>query len=711
MENVMDIVWRQAEGAINRMDAQEVVTAEHIADSVLRQAAYWEMPMQDGEKLLFVRFFSPVVQREEVFLGNVLFNAFLSKAFARAVAESESNEAELIANDLESYYFLVRTTSDAAQLVETFRVEVERALPDLFFGEQDEAKSIYGDLTRMFTFRKSDFEPFPVYALPQFLAPQFEKAIRTELNELLAPDVFPRKVKTVLATIAFFYGRISGGSGDVQSPANFVDRLTHDQDYDGILKEGKVKSAFNITTTTKADIKQSVDDETYSTEQLRDLLVELTETFHASIDDGSTKWLMGFLHKDEKFVNLAPSDYLDALLADTQLGYHLFSRPSVENTMPCRLCNKMQAVVRERYVTTGLNSFRFNNQSVRKRAGKVCVGCAAHSYLSQKLLGTGMVAAGRKLPQVPKTYNLIFHYGRHDDEEVDHLTRTIDLVWRLVRKYREVEQIRRDVNEQIRNLKAKLEREEDERKKHELETELNGKITELERTEANVAKGEDDIFAACPWLKDSNESPVPWENSSLDALANIQMSETKVERHVLGLGMGGYRMVLFVLPQIRAPYNAKEHDFAQRRFSDSRVTATALLSFLHELCGCDGPFYYQSLPTLTPDAFQRDTFYVRDEPISIEQARNEYEVVTQLAWKLVWQRGSDGFVRKVILAEKLLEDPLGTLAGVMRDSAILGQSKGSYRRLPGGYRQDWKAQDLTEYADFIRRLSKLQEVR
>ena len=170
-------------------------------------------------------------------------------------------------------------------------------------------------------------------------------------------------------------------------------------------------------------------------------------------------------------------------------------------------------------------------------------------------------------------------------------------------------------------------------------------------------------------------------------------------------------MVLFVLPQIRPPYNAKEHDFAQRRFSDSRVTVTALLSFLRELCGCDGPFYYQSLPTLTPDAFQHDTFYVRDEPISVEQARNEYEVVTQLAWKLIWQRGSDGFVRKVILAEKLLEDPLGTFSAVMRDSEILGQSKGSYRRLPGNIRQDWKARDLTEYADFIRRLSKIQEVR
>jgi len=105
MENVMDIVRRQAEDAFNKLDIREVVTAEHVADSVLRQATYWEMPMQDGEKLLFVRFFSPVVQREEVFLGNVLFNAFLGKTFARAVAESESNEAELVANDLDSYYF------------------------------------------------------------------------------------------------------------------------------------------------------------------------------------------------------------------------------------------------------------------------------------------------------------------------------------------------------------------------------------------------------------------------------------------------------------------------------------------------------------------------------------------------------------------------------------------------------------------------------
>ncbi|TCJ15717.1 hypothetical protein E0L93_12000 [Rubrobacter taiwanensis] len=712
MENVIDIVRRQAEETIRNLGVEEVVTAEQVADSVLRQTAYWEMSISDGEKLLFVRFFSPVVQREEVSLGNILFNSFLGKAFTRAVVENDSSKAELVANDLESYYFLIRTTSDVAQLADTFRSEVERSLPDLFFGEQDKAKGIYGDLSRMFTFRKTDFEPFPVYAVPQFLAPQLEKAVRKELNKLLNPSVFLNRVRTALATITFFYGRTSGGSGDVQSPANFIDRLVNEEDYDELLKVDEVKKAFNVAEAKKTTIKKSIDDETYSVERLLDLLSKLSRTFHASIDSGSTKWLMGFLYKDEKFVSLEPTDYLSVLLADVQLGYQPFARPSAGNVVPCRLCNVLYASVEERYVTTGLNSFKFDNQRVRRQAEKACAKCALHSYLAQKLLGTEMVSAGRKLPQVPKTYNLIFHYGKHDDEDINHLTRTIDLVWGLVQQRREAEQIRREANEQIKTLEDRLEREEDEQKKQELETELAEKTAKLEQAQATISKSGDGIYATCPWLKESGASPVPWENTSLDALANIQLSETKVERHVLGLGLDGYRMILFILPQIRAPRNAKEHDFAQRRFSDSRVTVTALLSFLRKLCGCDGPFYYQSLPTLTPEGFDPKTFYVRDEQISIQQAQNEYEVVTQLAWKLVWQRGSDGFVRKVILAEKLLEDPLGTFATVMRDSAIFEQTgtRGRYKRLPRSYKQEWKAWDLTEYAKFIQRLSKLQEV-
>jgi hypothetical protein len=200
----------------------------------------------------------------------------------------------------------------------------------------------------------------------------------------------------------------------------------------------------------------------------------------------------------------------------------------------------------------------------------------------------------------------------------------------------------------------------------------------------------------------------------LDVLANTKLGDTKTERQILGVGMGRYRMILFVLPQLR-PRRGKKGEpppdpyETQRRFSESRISIAALLSFLRELCGCDGPFYYQSLPSLTPDAFRRDTFYIRNKAVSIQQAQEEYEIVTQLAWKLVWQRGSDGFVKKVILAEKLLEDPLGTFSAVMRDSRILGQSKGNYKRLPGAetLRTDWRAYDLTGYAKSIQQFSKL----
>ena len=275
-------------------------------------------------------------------------------------------------------------------------------------------------------------------------------------------------------------------------------------------------------------------------------------------------------------------------------------------------------------------------------------------------------------------------------------------------QHRDAKRIRNELNQQVRTLNEKVERAKNIRKKQEMNQELAEREAELNHAEADQIAVEDKLIAACPWWKNTDSSVDPTENPSLDALTNIQLSESKFDRHVLGLGMDGYRLVLFVLPQIRAPHD-KEHDFTQRRFSNSRVTVTAMLSFLRELSESDGPFYYQSLPTLTPDAFSSDTFYVRNKPISVKWAQHEYEVVTQLAWKLIWQSGSDGLVRKVVLAEKLLAEPLGTFSASMRDSPILGQTKGAYKRLRVPYRTDWGAYDLTEYAKFIQRLSKLQE--
>jgi hypothetical protein len=710
MESAKEIIQQQATEALQALDAQSLVSAAKIAEGVLRQAVYWEKPLPTGDRLLFVRLFSPVVMREEVFLGNVLFNAFLSQAFIRAV-ERAGGQAAPIANDLENYYFLVRASADLPALAMRSRAEVERSLPELFFGEPNPERGIYGDLGSMFAFRKSDFEPFPVHAVPEFLDRELEKAVRRELSRLLQPQAFVGSVtpRTVLAALAFFYGRTSGGAGDAQSFANFIDHLVNEVDYDGLLEAETVTRALNIAEATKQVIKKSLDDETYSREELRQMLTDLLNKLAISIEGNSDKWLMGYLRQKGKFVAISTEEYLTLLLESVQLGYLLTQTQVAKTGVACRLCHSAAVAVQECYIVTGLTSFKFHNQSVRDTtsAKKLCARCALYSYLAQKLLGTAMVSAGGKLPQIPKTYNLIFHYGQHSDAEVAHLAQQIDRVWDLVSQHREAAAVHSEVAKAHKALAQKAAEERDTRKRAALEAELAQKQIELQQAQAAVAQVEEDEFAICPWMRDIGASPVPAENPALDVIGNLQLSESKVERHVLGLGMGDHRIILFVLPQIRPPRDAKEHDFAQSRFSDSWVTVTAFLSFLRHLCGCDGPFYYQSLPTLTSEAFEPATFYIRNQAISAQEAQSKYAAIYDLAWQLIWQRGSKGFVKKVILAEKLLADPLGTFSAVMRDSPVLGQREGGYKRLKIEYRKDWGAQDLTEYAWFIQQLSNL----
>ena len=240
----------------------------------------------------------------------------------------------------------------------------------------------------MFTFRKSDFEPFSVYAIPQFLALELQQAVRKELRKLLTPEAFAQRFRTVLATLAFFYGRTSGGAGDAQSFPNFVDHLVNDADYDCLLKAENVKKALNIEMTEKPAIKKSIDDGAYDTERLRQLLSDLVEAFDASIDSGSSKWLMGFLYKDQKFLSYCRTDYINLLLANVQIGYHLFHSTAAEGEkVLCRLSGIASADVEDRYVAIGTHAFRFHGQKVkRQNRDGFCTMCAIF-LLSSEVIG------------------------------------------------------------------------------------------------------------------------------------------------------------------------------------------------------------------------------------------------------------------------------------------------------------------------------------
>lgn len=708
MENVKDMIRQQAITALQTLGISDTDLAVELTEDILRQTVYWEKSLSDGSRLLFVRLLSPVVMREEVFLGNVLFNDFLAKAFARVVIQAGS-QAALVANDLENYYFLLRTTADLLMLADEFRNEVERSLPELFFDEPDPQRGIYGSIETMLDFDKANVEPFPVFIMPRTYIPRLEKAVRDSLLDKIKNSPLNRNPTSIMANLAFFY---SHDGAEMQSPYLFLARLATRY---GIVKAEDLGRALNLraeeVTGDEAVAKKAVEDalkqkdnRTFSSTDLRQLLEGVVTTLGQKVDSDPGNWLILYVY--DKFPQLDENVLTRNLLAPVQCGWQTFLPPEGDNGVACRVCGVQLAAAEDKSILMGQNTHKFHNQSGKQRDAeqpKACLRCAMFTYLMVKLLGSEAVGQ----PQVPKSYNLIFHYGNHSDEEVVHLAQQIDHVWELVSRHRAAEAVRSEIDKARKALVQKAEKEQDAEKRAALEAELKQKEAELQQAQATVEQVEDDILADFPWMRDSGTSPVPTENPALDIVGNLQFSESKVERHVLGLGIGGYRLILFVLPQIRPPRD-RGHEFSQSRFSNSWITVTAFISFLNHLCGCDGPFYYQSLPVLNPEKLQPGVFYVRNQAIQAEEVQRRYTAIYNLAWKLVWQRGPEGFVKKVVLAEKLLAEPLGTFSAVMRSSPILGQRKGGdYKRLKGEYRQDWGAQDLTEYARFIQQIVNL----
>jgi len=92
--------------ALRSWDLDGTAGPDEIARLVSEGTAYWEQTLSDGFRLALIRLFSPVVRREEIFLGNVLLNDFLSKAVMRAVEQGNLGCIALLANDLDSYYYL-----------------------------------------------------------------------------------------------------------------------------------------------------------------------------------------------------------------------------------------------------------------------------------------------------------------------------------------------------------------------------------------------------------------------------------------------------------------------------------------------------------------------------------------------------------------------------------------------------------------------------
>lgn len=678
-------VTRAADETLNRWGLSNTISSHTVASRVSDGGAYWEQALPDGSRLALVRLFSPVVRREEVFLGNVLLNDFLSKALIRAVQRNGLGRMRLLANDLENYYYLYHGEAALDQMAERFRQEILDSLPDLYFGDEEPARGVYGDVARMLTFYKSNIEPFPAFAVPRDLLPELLGKVSRRLRELV--DEEETNINVILAILSFFYAR---DGAEMQSFYAFLSRAMNE----GLLPADTMRGVFALGQGEDFDkdvFTERKKGQVIDRARLRDAVEEFLSNVQQQIDGGRAETVAANLASKMPALSLARA--ASVLAQKVQLGFlplwELGERTDGQRSMPCRFCGADAAIIVEKNITGGFGAGRFYNQSPKLRPFEeaLCGRCGISSYLVIKLLGMHIARPQPKAKDfpVPKQFNIVFHYGHHDGAEAQRLAAMIDYLFERIGSFQQ------RAREEKRPFSVEYMREELtqwERERQAAEPRSAGEIPSAE-----------EVFAAL--IADDTVAP---------GLETLGQMRTDVQAQVLPLGVGRYRLLAFILPQLQ-PGRDEALDFVQRRFSRSRLAAFTLLALLRKLCGCDGPYYFQSVPTLTPGGFDTNTFYIQGKAENADDAIRHFSAIVNFARRVVkWREGHSLLADWILLAERLEEDPLGTFSDVLRDSPLrVGDDlrEARYRRLSNEFAKGMGVVDGTEYLKLIEQLKQL----
>jgi hypothetical protein len=597
-----------------------------------------------------------------------------------------------LTGDLDDAYYLVVTDKEADALARSVRENVEQRLPDLFFGADDPERGIYGDPENMFVFTKSDFEPYPVFSVPGFLSTELYESMVEVLERKVAEkpliQVDPRNgarrpsldLRNIQATLAFFFGR---NGNDMQSPANFLSRLVNEYK---VLDESEVREALRLTELSKIAVKDSFDKATLDEEKTRELFRDLIRRLKdAKAEDAEPEhsWFLPYIRKSGKLLDASPEEYLNSILDGAFLGFTTLGEAERGDGLVCRVCGTREGPIGEKNILLGIYVGKFHNQSGSlERGARICARCALFSFLNTKLFG--MTTAG-KFP-VPSRENLIFHYGRHSEEDVKRLERLANEIIELLQNFREMRREALEANKKKREEEQAF-----------LDTEWSvAKLRELaSSTDHSNAELIGDVLEHF------------YRNTPL--VEQVVSTVRKVS--VFSLGVEEQRIVIFALPHFR-----DELELAQKRFSRNRSTVFSLMAFLSELCGCDGPFFFQGKPRLE-DSGRRGIFYIRDRKYDSERYRRRYEALSKFAFYAVGGKPSDALKDRLKLATELEEAPLATFDSVLKASPIRAGEKadeGKYRRAPNdegraeydprlGIYSPW---EYLKFFDELRRLEK-----
>ena len=656
--------------------------AEVLAQLITSGVSQWQETLPNGDTLILLRLYSPVVDREEVFLGCVLFNDFLNKAVVDT-AKTLSVQVAPVIQDLENgFVLLLNQQFDVVAFAKEFRQMVEKRLPDLLLGHESLEQGIHGDTTQMLTFYKSNIEPFPVFVLPCEQLPRMLKVVADWLRTLAGSDG-PKKladaahiplevaerwrINVILSLLAFFFAK---DGREMQSFHRFLSEAIGDDR----LPEAEVKRAFGMNTTDEfektkfeAAKKNGVGVDFKS---LEIAIAHWIQKVDVALNSGTVDTIATNLN--QKMFSSNTGVLTDLILSGTQLGTVLFdqNQTSLSTSLVCRFCGANAAEIPEKNILGGSKTGGRFNQSVRKADERLCLRCAVASYLENRRLG--MLFDDGGFP-IPKLYNIIFHYGHYQDWEIRAIQRQIDYIFHG-----------KERNIPTRQLLEKL---------VEIRAQVHAEVNASE-----VPDHYDDPWAAL----DAAESVARVSQAVADAC------QRDIQADVLALGAGTEKLLVFVLPQLR-PGSKDGLDFVQRRFSQSRLTAFTLLAFLQRLTSGNGPWYFQSLPQLAPGRMEENHFYIYNRPEPVERNLQRYSQIVDFAQRVVKYRdGHAQLADQIMLADQLRADPLGVFSDVLRDSPIRGGDDFDmrYKRLSN----DWETTkglgivNLDEYQEIYQNL-------
>lgn len=671
-------ISQAASHALHIWGLDDAANSEEIACLVSNGTAYWQQDLPDGAQLSLIRLFSPVVKREEVFLGNILLNDFLGKSLIRAVENSGAGKMKLLANDLENYYYLYHGKSSLERISGSFRQEVLASLPDLYFGDEDPNLGIYGDVGRMLTFYKSNIEPFPAFTVPRFLLPSLLIKVDDRLRQLVANEVL--NINVVMAILSFFY---SQNGAEMQSAHAFLERAMDE----GLISTDDIRACFALEQNDEFDKKTFMErknNEVVDCTKIRETVECFLDKIKVEIEAGRSEDFAANLAS--KMPDLNADQVTNMLLHGIQIGLLPFGETGMtDNGSPCRFCGTDVAVILEKNIMCGFGAGRFYNQSTKLKpfVEALCGRCGASSYLGTKLLGMHNAKPQPKGKDYPVTrqHNIVFHYGHHDETELCRLRDTIDDIFDLIGTFRQ---------------KAF-----DEKKPFSLESvkdEIVQRAAEREKN-AELSSAEE---AFLDLISDDNMAP------GLEILAQTPQTESA---QILSLGEGDYRLLVFIIPRLQ-PGRRDALDFVNRRLSRSRLATFTLLALLRKICGCDGPYYFQSVPSLSLGGFNSNTFYVQGHPESATEAINRYSLIVNFARKVSKYRdGHSRLADWIILADKMETDPLGTFSDVLRNSPLRAEDDlrdAKYYRLNNNFIKGTRMIDGKEYLKMIDQLKQLQ---